>query len=98
MRALPDALWMLAWGEVPEESIRFLLGLDLISDGLALGPLFVAVLCWCWGRQVIPQMLVDKFEEGVAGGPPWDALWKNGRIVAVVSVIAVGVTIGKAVA
>lgn len=96
MRSLPDALWMLAWGEVSETTIRFLLSLDLVSDGLALVPLFTAVMCWCWGRQVIPQMLIVEVKAGVSGGPPWEVLWKNGRIVLIVLVIAVGVTIGKA--
>lgn len=96
MRALPDAIWMLAWGEVSESTIRFLLAADLVFDGLALGPMFMAVLCWCWGRQVIPQMLVTELRAGITGGPPWDVLWKNGRIVLVVLVIAIGVTIGKA--
>jgi hypothetical protein len=96
LRALPDAVWMLAWGEVPESTIRALLVADLVCDGLALGPLFFAVLCWCWGRQVIPQMLVTELRQGVTGGPPWDVLWKNGRIVGVVLIIAIGVTIGKA--
>lgn len=98
MRALPDAVWMLAWGEVSERTIRFLLATDLVMDGLALFPLFLAVMCWCWGRQVIPQMLVIETRAGVTGGPPWAVLWKNGRIILVVLVIAVGVTIGKAAA
>lgn len=98
MRALPDALWMLAWGEVPEPTIRFLLATDLVMDGLALFPLFFAVLCWCWGRQVICQLLVVEVRAGVSGGPPWETIWKNGRIVLVVMIIAIGVTIGKAAA
>lgn len=98
MRALPDAVWMLAWGEVSESTIRFLLMADLIMDGLALGPLLIATMCWCWSRQVIPQMLIAEARAGVTGGPPWDVLWKNGRIILVVLVIAVGVTIGKAAA
>lgn len=96
LRALPDALWMLAWGEVPESTIRFMLAIDLVCDGFALFPLFFAVLCWCWGRQVISQMLVVELTAGVHGGPPWDTIWKNGRIVLIVMVIAIGVTIGKA--
>lgn len=96
MRALPDAVWMLAWGEVTDSTIRLLLEIDLVADGFALGPLFFAVMCWAWGRQVIPQMLVIELQAGIHGGPPWDVLWKNGRIVLVVLIIAVGVTIGKA--
>lgn len=98
MRALPDALWMLAWGEVPESTIRVLLAVDLVSDGAAIFPLFFSVLCWCWGRQVISQMLVVEVRAGVTGGPPWPTIWKNARIVLVVLVIAIGVTIGKATA
>lgn len=98
MRSLPDALWMLAWGEVSESTIRFLLALDLVSDGAAIFPLFFSVLCWCWGRQVIAQMLVVEVKSGITGGPPWDTIWKNGRIVLVVMLIAIGVTIGKAAA
>lgn len=96
MRSLPDAVWMLAWGEVPERVIRFLLVLDLVFDGLALIPLFTAVLCWCWGRQVIPQMLITDLKHGVTGPPPWEVIWRNGRVILIVMVIAIGVTIGKA--
>lgn len=98
LRALPDALWMLAWGEVTEPTIRLLLATDMIADGVALGPFFLAIMCWCWGRQVIPQMLVEEIKVGVSGGPPWDVIWKNGRIVFCVMLIAIGVTIGKAAA
>ena len=98
MRSLPEAVWMLAWGEVPESTIRFLLALDLISTSAALIPLFFAVLCWCWGRQVIAQLLVIEVRAGITGGPPWPTIWKNARIVLVVVLIAIGVTIGKATA
>ena len=96
MRTAPDALWMLAWSEVNEPSIRFLLQLDLWMDGLALFPFFLSVTCWARGRQVIPQLLVTDWQHGVRGGPAWDIIWRNGRIVLVVLVIAIGVTIGKA--
>ena len=95
MRALPDALWMLAWGEVSEKVIRVLLLLDLLFDGLALAPFSLAVLCWAWGRQAIPQTLL-RHHVGVTGGPPWEIVLRNGRIVLVVLIIAIGVTIGKA--
>lgn len=96
MRAAPDAIWMLAWGEVPESAIRFLLSCDLILDGLALVPLCLALVCWAAGRQVLPQLLISDLRAGVTGAPPWDIIWKNGRIILVVLVIAVGVTLGKA--
>lgn len=96
LRALPDALWMLAWGEVRESTIRFLLGLDLVCDGLAIAPFFVSVLCWTWGRQVIPHALMREIDGPGARRPSWKLVWKNGRIVLIVLLIAIGVTIGKA--
>jgi hypothetical protein len=99
MRTLPDALWMLAWGEVSDGSIRFLLALDLWADGLALGPFLAATMFWAWGRQTIPQKLIAGPQaEGKPkrGKLPWDIIVRNGRIVLVVLIIAIGVTVGKA--
>jgi hypothetical protein len=96
MRALPDAIWMLAWGEVSDSTIRTILACSLVSHGLATIPLIFAVLCSGMGRQVIPQMLVVEARAGVTGGPPWQHFYRKGRIVLVVLVIAIGVTIGKA--
>lgn len=95
MRALPDALWMLLWGEVSERTIRFLLRVDLLLDGFALLPFFFAIICWAWGRQVIPQKLIDTSQvqmPRLTGA----AIWQNTRIVVLVLLIAVGVTLGKA--
>jgi hypothetical protein len=96
MRTLPDALWMLAWGEVSEPTIRFLLQFDLLSDGVSLAPFAVAVVCWAWGRQAIPQILSAISMVGVTGGPIRETIFRNARIVLVVLLIAIGVTIGKA--
>lgn len=96
MRTLPDALWMLAWGEVSQTTIEFMLRLDLVADGLAIAPLIGASLCWAWGRQVIPQKLAQGRVALTGGHPPWDVVLKNGKIVVIVSVIAFLVTIGKA--
>lgn len=98
LRATPDALWMLLYGEVSHSTSRALIQIDLWLDFVAILPLGFAVLCWCWGRQVIPQMLLTNLKEGITGGPSWDVLWKNGRIVLVLLLIAIGVTVGKAVA
>lgn len=96
MRALPDALWMLAWGEVSEWTIRFLLAFDLWMDGMALFPLMMAIICWAWGRQIIPQKLIEGNAGVIAGRLPWGMIANNAKIVLVVLLIAVGVTIGKA--
>lgn len=95
MRALPDALWMLLWGEVSEPVIRLLLRLDLLFDGFALAPFFFAIVCWGWGRQVVPQKLVD---ESRLQMPRLSLamIWQNTKIVLLVLAIAAGVTIGKA--
>jgi hypothetical protein len=96
MRCLPDALWMLAWGEVSRSTIEAMLKFDLIADGLSIIPLFAATVCWAWGRQVIPQKLTEGKMAVVGGHPPWLAILKNARIVGVVFVISLLVTIGKA--
>lgn len=97
MRTAPDAVWMLAWGEVSEPTIRLLLMADLVFDGAAIIPLLMAAFCWAWGRQVIPQLLIDKNNaHPIPKKWPWDAIFRNGRIALMVMVIAVGVTIGKA--
>jgi hypothetical protein len=96
LRALPDAIWMLAWGEVSETTIRILLEVDLILDGVALLPLALSVLCWTWGRQAIPQILSQVAMITVTGGPIKEIIFRNARIVLIVLVIAIGVTIGKA--
>lgn len=96
MRTLPDALWMLAWGEVEQGTIEVMLRLDLILDGLGIIPLVLASLAWAWGRQVIPQKLAQGKLALVGGYPPWDIILKNGRIVLIVSLIALLVALGKA--
>lgn len=96
LRALPDAVWMLAWGEVSEPVIRAMLATDLVLDGLAIGPLVMAAFCWAWGRQTIPQKLIHGADAAVQGRLPWKLIWRNGKIVLLVSLIAIGVTYGKA--
>lgn len=98
LRTLPDAIWMLAWGEVSDAHIRMLLALDLVCDGVAIIPLMLSTFCWAWGRQIIPQLLIDKNND-LHPSPrkwPWDAIFRNGRIALMVMIIAIGVTIGKA--
>lgn len=96
LRTLPDAIWMLAWGEVSEQTIEAMLRVDLVADGLSILPLFIASMAWARGRQVIPQKLVEGAKVTVSGYPPWDVLLKNAKIIAVVIFISLLVTIGKA--
>lgn len=95
MRTMPDAVWMLAWGEVNLQTIEFMLAADLIADGLSVVPLLFAAVFWAWGRQVITQKLSEGGQIRVTGAPPWDVIRKNLKIVVVVFIIAILVTIGK---
>ena len=97
LRSLPDALWMLLWGEVSEPTIEVLLMGDLIADGLALAPLSMAALCWAWSRQVLPHRLAYP----TALQMPrlsYAVVRQYAKIVVAILVIAGGVTIGKAAA
>lgn len=96
LRCLPDAIWMLAWGEVGETAIKRLLLLDLWMDAAALGPFFMSCLCWTWGRQIIPHQLLQGLGAQASTRPDWSLVWRSGRIVVIVLVIAIGVTVGKA--
>lgn len=96
MRTLPDALWMLAWGEVSRRTIEIMLRVDLYADGLAIIPLMLASLSWAYGRQVIPQRLTEGAYQVIHGKTPWDVVAKNARIVAAVFFIALLVALGKA--
>lgn len=96
MRVLPNTIWMLAWGEVSKGTIEFLLTMDVLCNGLALFPFIGATICLGWGRQVIPQKLIEERHQAVSGGPAWRIARTYVKIMVVVSIISFLVTIGKA--
>lgn len=96
MRTGPDAVWMLAWGEVSRGAVEFIIGVDLWMDFFAIVPLCFAIFCWAWGRQVIPQKLSNGPDGKIEGRIPWGLIRRNAKIVFLVLLIAIGVTIGKA--
>lgn len=95
LRAMPDAAWMLAWGEATAATMRLLFTVDYVCDGLALVPFTVGVLLWAWSRNSISQQLrkADDYPLGVSVLP---SLISTLKIGAIVVLIAAGVTIGKA--
>lgn len=95
MRTLPDSAWMLAWGEVSEETIRAMLATDLLMDGLSVLPLLAAAWAWSWGAEMIPQLLLADVKAGIRKLPPRKTMLKSARIVLAVFLISVGVTAGK---
>jgi hypothetical protein len=95
MRTLPDAAWMLLWGEVSESTIRMLLRADLLLDGLALFPFFMALICWAWTRQTIPQRLYTEVDIQMPR-LRFQVVAQNAKILIIVLIIAIGVTVGKA--
>ena len=94
-RALPDALWLLAWGEASIPTMTFLTRLDWYGDIFALAPFVFALGLITWSWQAIPQRLVEVASIPLAS-PKWEQAKPPLKIALLVLLIAVGVTIGKA--
>lgn len=94
LRTTPDAIWMFMWGEASDRTMRFLFTVDYYLDGLALVPLFLAVLMWGWSRRAISQQLqqADDYPLAMKILPAFVPVLK---LIAVTAVLAVGVTAGK---
>ena len=95
LRAMPDAIWMLAWGEGSAALMRTLFTIDYVCDGLALVPFSVAFLLWAWARNSVSQQLrkADDYPLGISVLPSMISTLKIGGVVVL---IAIGVTVGKA--
>lgn len=93
--AFPDVLVLFAWGEASTRTMDFLFLLDRIGDGLTFVPFTGAVAFSAWGRQVVPQQLIRDTHVAVRA-PSWRTVKDQAKIVAMVSIIAIGVTIAKA--
>lgn len=94
-RALPDALWLLAWGEASIATMTFLTRLDWYGDIFALAPFATALALITWSWQAIPQRLIDVAHIPLAR-PKWEQARPPLSIALLALLIAVGVTIGKA--
>lgn len=95
LRALPDALWLLAWGEASLDTMATLTRLDWFGDIGAMAPFIAALALIAWSWQAIPQRLVEVASVPLAR-PKWEQAKPPLKIASLALLIAVGVTIGKA--
>jgi hypothetical protein len=93
--AFPDVLVLFAWGEASARTMNVLFLIDRVGDGLTFLPFSVAVGLSAWGRQVVPQSLIRDTNLPVRP-PHWKEVKDHIKIVAMVMIIATGVTIAKA--
>lgn len=95
MRAVPDALWLLAWGEASKGTMEGLFILDWWGDVLALFPAISALGLLAWSGQAIDQRLADVSHVPLAK-PKWEQARQYVFIFLLVLMLGIGVTIGKA--
>lgn len=95
LRAAPDGLVMLAWGEGSPHTMRVLFALDRYWDGLALLPFVYASGLLAWGMQTIPQRLIHEAQIQLSR-PQWPVVKAKVKIVFLALTIAIGVTLVKA--
>lgn len=91
----PDVFILLTWGEAGAPTIELLYLLDRICDGLVMFPFLNALWLLARTRQALPQQLAKVIEIPL-GNFQWSMLRQNAKIFAVVLLIAIGVTLGKA--
>lgn len=90
----PDAVLLLAWGEVNAQSITFLAKLDRVLDGLAVVPFAGAVFMMIRGEELLhDQLLRPPIRNDL--WPTFEAVRHHIVLILLVVVIALGVTIGK---
>jgi hypothetical protein len=95
LRAAPDAIWMLALGEVSDHTLSILFKIDYSGDFAALIALIWTVTIWAWTRQSIPQQL---YKAAMIPLPKlgWQAIRDAAKISGIVTIAAILITIGKA--
>ena len=95
LRCLPDTFLMLLWGEASEWWARWLFRADYTCDFLAFIPLCMAVMLWTRTREAVAQQLLRAEDQPL---PPR----VNGnyvqafKLIAIITLIAIALTIGKA--
>jgi len=97
MGALPDVILLLAWGEASAEWLDVMFLVDRLFDGSLMVPFLCSTFTILWAGQVVDHRLT--FPAGlVKPRPPWGMIRERLKIVAVVFLIAIGVTVAKSVA
>lgn len=95
LRAAPDALWMLALDEVSRPVLATLFRIDYSADFAALGVLIWTVVLWAWTRQSTTQQLYQAADIPMPA-LGWNAIREAIKITGIVSLVCIGITIGKA--
>lgn len=91
----PDVFILLTWGEAGAPTLELLYLLDRLCDGLVMFPFLTALWLLARTRQALPQQLAKAIE--IPLGPfRWATLRDKAKVIAVVLLIAIGVTVGKA--
>lgn len=93
--ATPDALILLLWGEIEQDTLGTLMTLDRLFDGVIIVPFLLGAGILAWSRQSLQQATAEVRRNLL---PPftWRAVAAFARIPVVIIIIAAGVTLGKA--
>ncbi len=94
--AAPDVVFLMAWGEATAGSMDIILLIDRIGDGLTVLPFLWAIWSLAWAAQSLPQSMAFRAAQIPMVKPRLPLFRDKLKIAAIVLVIAVGVTIGKA--
>jgi len=95
--AAGDALVLLLWHETTGATMEWLLLIDRAMDGATIVPFLAAFALASWTEQAIPALL--SYPEPKPVRPPkWDRIRDHVRIGVLLTLIAAGVTLGKAYA
>jgi hypothetical protein len=92
---LPDVIVLLAWGEASAATMDRLFTFDRICDGATILPFGGAVIVLWRAAQVVDHRLTMA-EIRLSLLPHWSTVRDKVKLVAVVAVIALGVTLYKA--
>ncbi|MEA1071301.1 hypothetical protein [Sphingomonas sp. LY160] len=95
--AFPDVLVLLAWGEAADDTIEALFTIDRIGDGILVMPFLCSASLVVWAGQAVDHKLALD-SAAMTLRPSWIHLKERLKMVAIVFLIATGVTLAKSVA
>jgi len=94
MGAFPDVLILLAWGEASDRTMEVLFLIDRLLDGTLMYPALLAMALIVSAGQAVEHVLaIDPLQ--VNFRLSWSDVRPRLKLVAVVSLIAIGVTVAK---
>lgn len=95
--AFPDVLILLAWGEASDGTMEILFAIDRVGDGLVVFPFVAAAVLSTWIGQVLDHRIALD-ASAITMRMSVSQLRERARMVAIVFLIALGVTLAKSVA